>query len=108
MEEVDAEQAASCKRAGDVAFVKKQFEEAELAYTESLKHDPKNHLVWANRSAARFRLGRAEGALADAQTSRELNPKYLKVRSLGLCSSSTSYKPELCSYNGAETRENLV
>lgn len=78
-EEFNPEKAASCKREGDVAFVDKQFGQAELAYTKSLKHDPKNHLVWANRSAARFRLGKAEEAMSDAQTSRQLNPKYLKV-----------------------------
>lgn len=82
-EDFDLEKAASCKKRGDTAFVKKQFEEADVAYTESLKHDPKNHLVWANRSAARFRLGKAEEALADGRTSRQLNPKYLKVGSHG-------------------------
>ena len=79
VEDVNVEKAASSKREGDIAFVNKQFEEAELAYTDSLKHEPKNHLVWANRSASRFRLGKAEEALADAQTSRQLNPKYLKA-----------------------------
>ena len=76
---MDVDKAASSKRDGDIAFVNKNFEQAEVAYTDSLKHDPKNHLVWANRSAARFRLGKAEEALADAQTSRQLNPKYLKA-----------------------------
>ena len=75
----DPELAGGCKREGDGAFGRKEFQEAESFYTDSLKYDASNHLVWANRSAARFRQGKAEGALQDAQKSRELDPKYLKV-----------------------------
>ena len=76
----DSELAGRHKREGDEAFVGKRFAEAEAAYSNSLEHDPSNHLVWANRSAARLRQGRADKALQDAQRSRELNPKYMKVR----------------------------
>lgn len=78
-EDLNPELAAKCKRDGDIAFVGKEFDKAEEHYTESLRHDPNNHLVWANRSAARFRQGKSALALSDAQTSRLINPKYLKV-----------------------------
>ena len=78
-EDYNPELAASCKHEGDEAFVKKEFKAAEAAYSKSLQHDTGNHLVWANRSAARFRQGKADLALKDARQSREIDPKYLKV-----------------------------
>ena len=79
-EAYDPEKAAGCKREGDEAFVGKRFAQAVSSYTESLRHDTKNHLVWANRSAAHLRQGEAESSLSDARTARSLNPKYVKVR----------------------------
>mmetsp|Transcript_6385 Transcript_6385/g.14191 ORF Transcript_6385/g.14191 Transcript_6385/m.14191 type:complete len:479 (+) Transcript_6385:89-1525(+) len=78
-EELDEEKAATSKRAGDEAFVKRDFETAVERYSESLRHATKNHLVWANRSAAYLKLGKAAEALHDARISRVLSPGYVKA-----------------------------
>lgn len=73
-------EAEKLKRAGDEAFVAKDFEKARESYTEALTHDADDHIVWCNRSGANLRLGDAENALSDAQRSRALSPEYVKVR----------------------------
>ena len=75
----DPEKATQCKRQGDKAFSDKDFPGAEQVYTNALRHDTSNHLLWANRSAARLRQGKNAEALQDARTSRQINPKYLKA-----------------------------
>ena len=78
-EDPDPEKATQCKRQGDKAFSDKDFPGAEQLYTNALRHDTSNHLLWANRSAARLRQGKNDEALQDARTSRQINPKYLKA-----------------------------
>ena len=59
--DLDPPRATLLKRQGDEAFVKADFRAASDLYTRALDHDTHNHLIWANRSAAYLRLGRAQG-----------------------------------------------
>ena len=85
------------KRQGDEAFVKGDFDSAAKAYTQALKHNTSDHIIWANRSAAFLRTGATEDALQDARRARTLKPEYAKVcPGLNLCSAvflSTSFDP---------------
>lgn len=48
-------------------------------YSEALKLDHSNHIVYGNRSAVYCRLGRYEKALNDAIKARELCPNWSKA-----------------------------
>ncbi len=43
---------------GDVAFVARDYAAAAEAYSQSLRHDTRSAVVWANRAAAYLKLGR--------------------------------------------------
>lgn len=80
-EDPDEAKGSSLKRRGDEAFVKGDYSSAAEAYTQALKHTTSDHAIWANRSAARLRLGAAEDALQDARRARTLKPDLAKVLS---------------------------
>lgn len=66
------------KAEGNALFAKKKFKEAYTKYTEALKHDDKNPILYSNRSACSLGLHR----YADVSTSvevDELNEAYMKV-----------------------------
>uniref|UniRef100_A0A3Q2ZQE9 Uncharacterized protein n=1 Tax=Kryptolebias marmoratus TaxID=37003 RepID=A0A3Q2ZQE9_KRYMA len=56
------------------------FQEAVRLYSEALRADPQNCILYSNRSAARLKLGQHQAALEDAERACELNPKWPKVR----------------------------
>lgn len=56
------------------------FQEAVRLYSEALRADPQNCILYSNRSAAFLKLGRHQAALEDAGKACELNPKWPKVR----------------------------
>ena len=66
---------------------------AEEAYSDSLAGSTSNAVVWANRSAARLALGKAELALLDARLARTVDPAYAKVCSLLGVPRSGTFKP---------------
>lgn len=78
-EDPDPEKAARFKRQGDEAFVRKDFEGAQRAYSQSIQHGTGDPLVWANRSAACLRLQDYQSAYHDARISRVLHPTYVKA-----------------------------
>ena len=55
------------------------FAGAVRLYTEALKLDSTNHIVYGNRSAAYCRLGKYKKALQDAIKARELKPTWSKA-----------------------------
>lgn len=75
----DPERAAALKRSGDETFVAKRYAEAEEAYTGALAHAPSDHILYANRAAARLKLESFQGALEDARKARTLKPDYTKA-----------------------------
>ncbi|KAK7499050.1 hypothetical protein BaRGS_00009597, partial [Batillaria attramentaria] len=54
------------------------FRRAVQAYTEAIQLDPSNHILYTNRAAARFKLGRYSDSVQDARAARQLNPKWAK------------------------------
>ncbi|CAG7815969.1 unnamed protein product [Allacma fusca] len=54
------------------------FASAVTLYSEALKIDPNNHILYSNRSAAFIKMGQFSRALQDALKARELNPKWSK------------------------------
>lgn len=55
------------------------FQEAVHLYTNALRADPQNCILYSNRSAAYLRLGQYATALDDAIKARVINPKWPKV-----------------------------
>lgn len=75
----DREQAAALKRKGDEAFVAGQYEAAAEHYSGAIQRFPDDHILNANRSAARLKLGQLQGALDDARRARTIKPDYTKA-----------------------------
>uniref|UniRef100_M4BXX9 Activator of Hsp90 ATPase AHSA1-like N-terminal domain-containing protein n=1 Tax=Hyaloperonospora arabidopsidis (strain Emoy2) TaxID=559515 RepID=M4BXX9_HYAAE len=74
---------AEIKRRGNAAFQQNALEEAEVLYTRALavteSHSmPNRHIFYANRSAARCSMGKAEQALEDADACVALDAAYAK------------------------------
>ena len=57
------------------------FALAITLYTEAIRLDPANHILYSNRSAAHVKLGQFGKALQDAVKAKQLNPEWPKVRS---------------------------
>jgi len=62
------------------AVNRQDYATAIQAYTEAIALDPTNHRLYTNRSTAYAKLNQFHKSLADARKSRELNPKWAKVR----------------------------
>ena len=55
------------------------FALAVTLYTEAIRLDPANHILYSNRSAAHVKLGQFGKALQDAVKAKQLNPEWPKV-----------------------------
>jgi tetratricopeptide (TPR) repeat protein len=70
--------AAQLKDRGNKEFKEARYEEAKHSYTEALRLDPYNHVLWCNRSAANLKLALAHFAAADALECIRVNASFLK------------------------------
>ena len=68
------------KGQGNDALKAENFEEAIEKYTEAIKLDPQNHILYSNRSAALTKSGDYLAALGDAEKTIEIKPDWGKVR----------------------------
>jgi len=68
--------AVEAKNKGNAAFSAGNFEEAITHFTEAIKLDPTNHVLYSNRSAAYASLKRYSEARADAEKTIELKPDW--------------------------------
>jgi len=70
--------AEEAKSKGNAAFSKGQYEEAIKWFTEGIKLDAKNHVLYSNRSASYASLKKYEEALKDAEKTIDINPEWPK------------------------------
>lgn len=66
------------KERGNSALTAGKFEEAIQAYSDAIKLDESNHVLYSNRSAAYLKAGRFQEALNDAEKTMQLNPTWAK------------------------------
>lgn len=66
------------KAKGNAALLAGQFGEAVNFYTEAIALDPQNHVLYSNRSAAHAKAEEWTEALADAEKTVEINPKWAR------------------------------
>ncbi|KNE62151.1 hypothetical protein AMAG_07396 [Allomyces macrogynus ATCC 38327] len=66
------------KAAGNKAFSAGQFQDAIKHFSAAIEVDPKNHVLYSNRSAAYASLKQFPDALRDAEKTVELAPQWAK------------------------------
>lgn len=66
-------------RQSNIACQNGDFAKAVQLYSDALILDPKNHILYSNRSAARLKQGQFLLALQDATKARELCPQWPKA-----------------------------
>jgi len=71
-------EAEAFKAKGNEALKAKNFDEAIKMYTEAIKLDASNHVLFSNRSAAYLMKGDAESALKDGEQCVSLKPDWPK------------------------------
>ena len=65
-------QANALKVQGNKAFAAKEYDKAIDLFSQAIAIDPKNHVLWSNRSAAKAGKKQYEGALEDAEQVRAI------------------------------------
>jgi serine/threonine-protein phosphatase 5 len=79
IDEKHVEKAEELKKEGNLRYAEGRLEEAIELYTEGISNNPQNHVLYANRSIANFKLEYYKLALEDANKSIELNKLYSKA-----------------------------
>lgn len=69
------------KELGNAAVKAQKYEESILHYTHAIKLDPKNYVLYSNRSFAFLKMQQYYYAIEDANETIKLNPKWPKVNS---------------------------
>jgi len=67
------------KDKGNAALGAGNYEQAIEHYTEAIKLDPNNHVLFSNRSAAYAKQGKYLNALEDAEKTVSIKPDWPKV-----------------------------
>eukprot|EP01084_Bolivina_argentea_P192179 329979_1 len=70
--------AQKLKVEGNKLFKQHKYSQSVTKYSEAIKLDPNNSILYANRAAAFISLKQFKNAEIDAERSIELDPKYLK------------------------------
>jgi stress-induced-phosphoprotein 1 len=71
-------QVAALKDKGNAALAANNLEEAVNHYTEAIKLDGQNHVLYSNRSAAYAKANKYDLALEDANKTVEIKPDWSK------------------------------
>ncbi|CAA0816342.1 TPR repeat-containing thioredoxin TTL1 [Striga hermonthica] len=64
---------------GNDLFRSERFTEACLAYGEGLRLDPSNSVLYCNRAACWYKLGKLEKSLDDCNQALQIQPRYTKA-----------------------------
>jgi len=75
---MDKQKAEEEKKLGNDALNKGDTQGAINHYSEAIKHDPNNHILYSNRSAAYVKLVNYQKALEDGNKTVELKPDWSK------------------------------
>lgn len=75
---INMETALSLKNEGNKLFKEGKYEEALNKYTEALKYDSVNSVIYSNRSGTYTKLEKYDCALSDALECIKLNPQWAK------------------------------
>jgi stress-induced-phosphoprotein 1 len=78
MTSAESESVEELKGKGNKAFSAGEYRQAIEYFTQALKQDPNNHILYSNRSAAHSSLKAYEDALNDADKAIELQPQWPK------------------------------
>ncbi|PPQ77454.1 hypothetical protein CVT24_009914 [Panaeolus cyanescens] len=70
--------ANTLKDQGNKAFAAKDYDRAIDLFSQAIQIDPKNHVLWSNRSAAKAGKKDWDGALNDAEECIKANPSWSK------------------------------
>ncbi|KAI0072379.1 TPR-like protein [Panus rudis PR-1116 ss-1] len=71
--------AKQLKEEGNALFAKKEYEDAHQKYSEAINHDKQNAILFANRAACSFAMGRYLDSAQDAREATRLDPSYPKA-----------------------------
>ncbi|RDB29131.1 Small glutamine-rich tetratricopeptide repeat-containing protein beta [Hypsizygus marmoreus] len=71
--------AEGLKALGNALHVKGKYKQAYQKYSEAIKEDPTNAILWANRAASALAMKQYLDAVSDAEKAAELDPKYAKA-----------------------------
>jgi len=67
------------KALGNAAFASSKFEEAEKFYSQAIEVTGGNAILYTNRSAARYQLGKVEQSITDADEAILIDPMWTKA-----------------------------
>ncbi|RPD81621.1 hypothetical protein L226DRAFT_606904 [Lentinus tigrinus ALCF2SS1-7] len=79
MSSVHTSNAERLKAEGNALFLKHDFSAAYEKYTEALKYDASNAILYCNRAACSLGLTRYMDAATDAKKATDLSPSYAKA-----------------------------
>jgi len=95
-DERDPETARLLRAQGNAALKAGNIDKAVEFYSQGLKRNPDDHLLYSNRSAAYLRLHNFQAALADAEKCTELEPNWCKVLTAALNEIMHLLPPTIC------------
>jgi len=67
---------------GIAAYLKSNFKNSIIIFTQALKHDSKFALAYSSRGAAHLKSGHPQKAISDFNRSIRLNPNYARAHHL--------------------------
>ena len=70
--------ARELKEKGNIAFVKKKFEEAEKCYSEAIQLNIGYRPYWTNRAKCRIVMKKYQDAISDCDSALSIDPKCTK------------------------------
>ena len=76
----DIDRAEQKKEEGNGFFRTKDYDKAIVAYTEGIKYNGGNQILWGNRCACFLKLKKWDAAVFDASAALHIDATWLKVR----------------------------